>query len=164
VWIWNPAGDRFPGARQRVDFYHVSQHLWSVAHTLHPDDATAARAWVQPLLDKLQADASCEVITKLEQLREQVEGTARATVERERACLQTHRERLDYGTAKKKGEPPGSGAMESTCRQYQVRFKRTGQFWTQTGDEALMSLETFRRNGRWHLLFPHAHPFDLSKN
>jgi hypothetical protein len=41
----------------------------------------------------------------------------------------------------------------STCRQYQTRFKRTGQFWSQTGDEALMCLETFRRNGRWHILF-----------
>lgn len=164
VWIWNLAGDRFPGARQRVDFYHVSQHLWSVAHTLHPDDAAAARAWVQPLLDKLQADESCAVITELEQLGEQVEGAARATLERETAYLQTHRQRLDYGTAKQKSEPLGSGAMESTCRQYQVRFKRTGQFWTQTGDEALMSLETFRRNGRWHLLFPHALPSNLSKN
>ena len=164
VWIWNLAGDRFPGARQRVDFYHVSQHLWSVAHTLHPDDVAAARAWVEPLLDKLQADASCEVITELAQLRERVEGAARATVERETAYLQTHRERLAYGTAKKQGEPLGSGAMESTCRQYQVRFKRTGQFWTQTGDEARMSLETFRRNGRWHLLFPHARSSDLSKN
>ena len=93
-----------------------------------------------------------------------MEGAARATVERETAYLQTHRERLDYGTAKKKGEPPSSGAMESTCRQYQVRFKRTGQFWTQTGDEALMSLETFRRNGRSHLLFPHARSFDPSNN
>ena len=46
VWIWNLAGDRFPVARQRVDFYHVSQHLRSVAHALHPDDAAAARAWV----------------------------------------------------------------------------------------------------------------------
>ena len=164
VWIWNLAGDRFPGARQRVDFYHVSQHLWSVAHTLHPDDAAAARAWVQPLLDKLQADASCEVITELEQLQEKVEGAARATVEHETAYLKTHRARLDYGTAKKQGEPLGSGAMESTCRQYQVRFKRTGQFWTQTGDEALMSLETFRRNGRWHLLFPHATTANLSNN
>lgn len=164
VWIWNLAGDRFAGARQRVDFYHVSQHLWSVAHTLHPDDAAAARAWVQPLLDKLQADESCEVITELEQLRERVEGAARETLARETAYLQTHHERLDYGTAKKKGEPLGSGAMESTCRQYQVRFKRTGQFWSQSGDEALMSLETFRRNGRWHLLFPHARSFDPSKN
>ena len=33
VWIWNLAGNRFPEARQRVDFYHVSQHLWAVART-----------------------------------------------------------------------------------------------------------------------------------
>jgi hypothetical protein len=164
VWIWNLAGDRFPGARQRVDFYHVSQHLWSVAHALHPDDAPAARAWVQPMLEKLQAAASCEVITELEQLRERVEAAARETVEREAAYLRSHRERLDYGTAKQKGEPLGSGPMESTCRQYQVRFKRTGQFWTQVGDESLMCLETFRRNDRWHLLFPHARCGDPSKN
>ena len=78
--------------------------------------------------------------------------------------LHSHRERLDYATAKKKGEPLGSGAMESTCRQYQTRFKRTGQFWSQTGDEALLCLETFRRNDRWELLFPHAKPSELSKN
>lgn len=164
VWIWNLAGDRFPGARQRVDYYHVSQHLWSVAHALHPDDVETARAWVSPMLDKLQADASCEVITELEQLRERVEGAAREVVAREVGYLQTHRERLDYGTAKEKGEPLGSGPMESTCRQYQVRFKRTGQFWSQTGDEALMCLETFRRNERWHLLFPHSRSGDPAKN
>jgi hypothetical protein len=164
VWIWNLASDRFPGARQRVDFYHVSQHLWSVAHALHPDEPTAARAWVEPMLDKLRADASCEVITELEQLRERVEGAARAAVEREAGYLKAHRERLDYGTAKQKGEPLGSGPMESTCRQYQVRFKRTGQFWSLAGDEALMCLETFRRNDRWHLLFPHARSSDPSKN
>ena len=78
--------------------------------------------------------------------------------------MQTGRDRLDYVTAQKKGEPLGSGAMESTCRQYQVRFKRTGQLWSQSGDEALMSLETFRRNGRWHLHFPPARSLDPSKN
>ena len=46
--------------------------------------------------------------------------------------------------------------MESTCRQYQCRFKRPEQFWSQMGDEALLWLETFRRNERWHLLFPHS--------
>ncbi|MCW5556190.1 MAG: ISKra4 family transposase [Verrucomicrobiae bacterium] len=164
VWIWNLAGDQFPGARQRVDYYHVSQHLWSVARALHPDAADAARAWVGPMLERLQADASCEVITELEQLRERVEGAAREVVAREVGYLQTHGERLDYGTARQKGEPLGSGPIESPCRQYQVRFKRTGQFWRQAGDEALMCLETFRRNDRWHLLFPHARSGDPSKN
>ena len=156
VWIWKLAGDRFPGARQRVDFYHVSQHLWAVAHTLHPQEEAAARAWVEPLLATLKADESCEVITELEQLQARLEGASAAVVQKEVNYLQSHRERMDYGTAKEKGEPLGSGAMESTCRQYQVRFKRTGQYWSQTGDEALLCLETFRRNGRWHQLFPHS--------
>jgi len=164
VWIWNLASDRFPGARQRVDFYHVSAHLWSVARSLHPEDEAAARAWIEPLLAKLKADEGCAVITQLEELRARLEGAAGAALEREINYLQSHRERLDYGTAKARGEPLGSGAMESTCRQYQCRFKRPGQFWSRTGDEALLSLETFRRNGRWHLLFPHAIPIDPSKN
>lgn len=156
VWIWNLAGDRFPGARQRVDFYHVSQHLWAVAHTLHPQDEAAARAWVEPLLTRLKADESCEVITELEQLQARLEGASAQAVQKEVNYLHSHRERMDYGTAQRNGEPLGSGAMESTCRQYQCRFKRPGQFWSQTGDEALMCLETFRRNGRWDLLFPHS--------
>ncbi len=155
-WIWNLAGDRFAGARQRVDYYHVSQHLWAVAHALHPEDEAAAKAWVEPMLDKLKQDAGCQVITDLEQLREQLEGAAREQVQKEVNYLQSHRDRMDYGTAKQRGEPLGSGAIESTCRQYQTRFKRTGQFWTQPGDEALMCLETFRRNERWHILFPHS--------
>lgn len=163
AWIWNLVGDRFAGARQRVDFYHVSQHLWTVAHALHPDDEAAAKAWVQPMLEKLKQDASCEVITDLEQLRPRLEGAARERVEKEVNYLENHRDRLDYGTARRRGEPLGSGAMESTCRQYQTRFKRTGQFWSQPGDEALMCLETFRRNGRWHILFPHSKS-DPSKN
>jgi hypothetical protein len=55
--------------------------------------------------------------------------------------------------------------MESTCKQYQVRFHRSGQFWTTAGDEALMCLETFWRNARWSLLFPHVPSgFDPSRN
>jgi hypothetical protein len=53
--------------------------------------------------------------------------------------------------------------MESTRRRYQTRFKRTGQFWSQTGDEALMCLETFRHNRRRHIQFPHSKT-DPSKN
>ena len=73
------------------------------------------------------------------------------------------REACEQGTATAgqillANQPLGSGAVESTCRQYQGRFKRTGQFWTTAGDEALLCLETLWRNGRWHHLFPHAKP------
>jgi len=54
--------------------------------------------------------------------------------------------------------------MEPTCRQYQSRFKRPGQFWSRPGDEALMCLETFWRNGRWQSIFPHITHGNPSRN
>jgi hypothetical protein len=62
---------------------------------------------------------------------------------------------MDYAQGRRKQQPVGSGAVESTCRQYQVRFKRAGQFGSLAGDESLLALETLSRNGRWHELFPH---------
>ena len=104
------------------------------------------------------------MIADLRGVMKRVRRARRAAVNAGLHYLETHRARLDYDVAQKRGEPLGSGAMESTCRQYQCRFKRPGQFWTRTGDEALMCLETFWRNRRWHLLFPHTLHGDPSKN
>jgi hypothetical protein len=165
VWIWNLTGDRFAGARQRLDPWHALQHLWAVAHALHPEDEAAADAWIKPLKDKLLESQAAEVIVELDSVLKGLRGSRRETVQAERNYLENNRERLDYKGAKERGEPLGSGAMESTCKQYQVRFHRSGQFWTTAGDEALMCLETFWRNGRWSLLFPHVPSnFDPSRN
>lgn len=164
VWIWNLAGDRFAQAQQRLDYYHASQHLWAVAHALHPEDAAAARAWVQPLLQKLKNGRATALLNDLRALAKRLRQKKRQAVEAEVAYLESHRGRMDYAAARRAGEPQGSGAMESTCRQYQCRFKRPGQFWSCAGDEGLMCLETFWRNDRWHLLFPHILRGDPSKN
>jgi hypothetical protein len=165
VWIWNLTEDRFAGARQRLDPWHALQHLWAVAHALHPEDEAAAAAWIKPLKDKLLDSQAVEVIDELDGVLKSLRGSRRKAVQVERNYLEHNRERLDYRGAKERGEPLGSGAMESTCKQYQVRFHRSGQFWTTVGDEALMCLETFWRNARWSLLFPHVpSDFDPSRN
>ena len=164
LWIWKLGADRFPQAAQRLDYYHASQQLWAVARALHPEDETAARAWVEPLLKKLKAGRGLRVIEDLRGVLARVRRSKRRAVAAGLNYLETHRGRLDYDVAQKRGEPLGSGAIESTCRQYQCRFKRPGQFWTQTGDEALMCLETFWRNDRWHELFPHSLHGDPCKN
>jgi len=165
VWIWNLVKDRFAGARQRLDPWHALQHLWAVAHALYPEDEAAAAAWIEPLKEKLLASQAAEVIEELDDLLNRLRGSRREVVQAERNYLDNNRDRLDYQGAKERGEPFGSGAMESTCKQYQCRFHRSGQFWTQTGDEALMCLETFWRNTRWSLLFPHVPlDFDPCKN
>ena len=165
VWIWNVVADRFAPARQRLASWHVLQHLWTVARTLYPEDEAAASAGMGPLKEKLLTSEAVAVITELDEVIKRLRGARRAAVQTERNYLENNRERLDYRGVEERGEPGGSGAMESTCKQYQGRFHRSGQFWTQTGDEAILCLETFWRNGRWSLLFPHVPAdFDPSKN
>ena len=164
LWIWNLTGDRFAQAQQRLDYYHASQHLWVVAHALYPQDETAARAWIKPLLKKLKSGRAASLLNDLHTLAKRLRHKTRRAVQAEVSYLESHRERMDYATARRAGEPQGSGAMEATCRQYQCRFKRPGQFWSLVGDEGLMCLETFWRNNRWHVLFPHILRGDPCRN
>jgi len=162
VWIWNLVAQRFPEAVQRLDLFHAGQHLWAAAEALH-GPGEAARQWVEPLLEQLQAGRPQRVIQLLEEALAGLKETAAAHLQKELGYFKNHEHRMDYGQARERGEPCGSGAIESTCRQYQCRFKRTGQFWTKEGDEALLAVETFWRNDRWSLLFPHS-TLDPSRN
>jgi hypothetical protein len=164
VWIWNLVTDRFERAEQRLDLFHGKEHLWAVARALHPEDETAAAAWVRPLLRDLEPDRGEQVIATLKRLVAGRRRTVRALVVKEINYFGANLHRMRYKDGKRRGEPVGSGAIESTCRQYQCRFKRPGQCWTREGDEALMCLETFWRNDRWQALFPHSAHCDPSRN
>lgn len=156
LWIWRLADDRWPQARQRLDFYHAVQHLAAVGRALFGEEAAGLKAWLKPLVQQLKNQSSVKVIRQLEEaLASLPRGVAAQAVAKEVAYFHQHEGRMDYRTGRQAGQPIGSGAVEATCRQTQCRFKRPGQFWSQAGDEALLCLETFWRNNRWHLLFPH---------
>jgi hypothetical protein len=78
------------------------------------------------------------VITRLQHTLKHLRAQRRAAVQLEIRHFESHRSRLEYAETQRRGEPLGSGAMESTCRQYQCRFKRPGQFWNTAGDETLI--------------------------
>lgn len=153
VWIWKIAQDRFPRARKRLDFFHAAQHIHAVGRELFGENRDGARKWSEPLLHQLRHGGEAGVVETLADLALVVEPEHREMVEREARYFETHRDHLDYEEGARRREPIGSGAIESTCRQHQCRFKRPGQFWTKEGDEALLALEVFWRNGRWDLLF-----------
>jgi hypothetical protein len=175
VWIWNAVQDRFPDARQQLDLFHADEHLWAVASELYGRGTPEARVWVAPLLQQVRDDQTTQVIAALAELKPRLLQAQQEKLQTQIEYFEHNAHRMKYqeiiaareaaeaGTAtvqqlKLANQPLGSGAIESTCRQYQCRFKRTGQFWTTTGDEGLMGLETFWRNNRWHELYPHAQP------
>lgn len=173
VWIWKAVADRFPSATQRLDLFHADEHLWAVANDLYGKGTPEARAFVAPLLNQVRNDKTVQVIQTLAELKPRLNQAQELELEKQIQYLKNNQHRMKYKkvldaqkAAQSKRlkpthksmavEPVGSGAVESTCRQYQCRFKRSGQFWTQVGDEALLSLENFWRNNRWAQLYPHA--------
>jgi hypothetical protein len=83
LWIWNLTGDRFAQAQQRWDYYHASQHLWAVAHALHPEDQGAGRAWIAPLLKKLKGGRATALLNDLRTLAKRLRQKKRQAVEAE---------------------------------------------------------------------------------
>jgi len=159
IWIWNLAAERFSHATELLDFYHASEHLWTVAKALYGEGAPEAKQWVEPLLHELRHDGEAGVLNTLEELSEmlgELDEDRAGTVERNQRYFHEHRDRLHYAEAERRGCPVGSGAMESTCAQLQGRFKRTGQFWSEPGKDNLMALELTMRNGDAKLLWPMA--------
>ena len=47
LWIWNIAGDQFPGATQIVDRYHAKQYLSEVGKALYGPTAPRAAQWAE---------------------------------------------------------------------------------------------------------------------
>ncbi len=156
AWIWNVSADRLSPTLELVDIYHATQHLWVVAHELYGEDQAAARKWVTPLIESLKHGGEEKILARLERLvvRLMRRGHgASESVRREAAYFRNHRDRLHYQRARDQGCPIGSGAMESACAQFQTRFKRTGQFWSDKGQHRLLELDLARRNHDWDELW-----------
>ena len=163
AWIWNLTQDRFPEAEQRVDLYHVHQHLWAASQQLHEDPAEALK-WHKRMKKILARSQAIKVIQSMEESLDELEAKAREALSKEIHYFSEHQRRMDYKEARRRNEPQGSGAIESTCRQYQCRFKRPGQFWNTEGAEGLLCVDTFWRNDRWSQLFPPSSRSLLSRN
>jgi hypothetical protein len=141
-----------------MDFYHASQHLWAVAHALYGEGTEAARAWVDFLLHQLRHGGEAGVISSITDLREIIQDQSTSEIiRREQGYFEKHRDHIGYDRRAKRGDPIGSGAMESAAKRYHVRFKRNGQFWSRTWDEGLLHLKSLQMSGRWHELWPFLH-------
>lgn len=148
-WIWNVKANRWAEATEILDFYHASQHLWTLGRTLY--DEKAAPAWVEERLHRLRHGKEGEVLQEIAGLKAP-RGERGKIVRQEKNYFKGQGPRMRYRDFAKRGWPIGSGAVESACRQKQCRFKRPGQFWTERGRRNLAALIEARANGHWNEL------------
>ena len=48
VWLWRLADDRWPQARQRLDYGHAVEHLAAVGRARFGEDHAALNGWLEP--------------------------------------------------------------------------------------------------------------------
>ena len=151
-WIWNVVADRWGHAQELLDFYHASQHLWSLGEALQPKDEAARRAGVERRLHQLRQGKEQPVLAEIAALPRR-RGGAGKVIRREQNYFAEHAGRMNYQAVAEQGWPIGSGTVESGCRSRQCRRKRPGQFWTRSGLRHLDALEEARDNGHWDELW-----------
>lgn len=151
VWLWNIYKDRFEQCSQAMlDFYHLSQHLHTLATALHGAGTAKADEWCRKILHSLRHKSPDRLFRTLDKLLQEPPSDDPAALESIRvqnAYFRSHAEHMDYAANAKLGVPVGSGSVESLCSQFQNRLKRTGQFWTKDGFAALLSIIVRHWNG-----------------
>lgn len=150
-WIWNLVEDRWPHARQLLDFYHASEHLGELARASFTEEA-AAQTWLRKRLHQLRHGQEKKALKEIARLKEPA-GQAGQAVRKQQAYFAGQSGRINYQEISERGWPIGSGPVESACRQSQCRFKRCGQFWTERGFRHLSAIDEANRNGHWDELW-----------
>jgi hypothetical protein len=139
-WIWNLAAEHFGEQRTEiVDFFHATEHLWTVARALYRDDHAVA-VWAHTQTHNLR-HAGIEAVTAA--LRDARAETPAAVdvLRRERGYFRTNAARMHYPTFQANGLPIGSGAIESAAKHVvQLRLKRPGARWSVPGAQAVLNV------------------------
>jgi hypothetical protein len=146
-WIWNLAAEQFGERTEIVDFYHASEHVWTVAKALH-DEAADAAAWAGQQITALHEHGSAPVRTALGEAHAPT-SVAAEVLRVERGYFRTNAARMAYPDFRAQGLPIGSGAIESGAKHVvQLRMKRPGARWSPVGAQGVLNVRCQLLSGR----------------
>jgi len=148
-WIWELAAEHFGAQRiEIVDYWHATEHVWTVARALFGEDPDAADVWAEAWCIDLLEHGPQPWLAALRSA-EPPDSAAAEVVRVERGYFTTNVARMNYPTFHADGLPIGSGAVESAAKHVvQVRMKRSGMRWSHSGGEAMLALCAYLASNR----------------
>ncbi len=150
VWCQSVAETYFKEARRILDWYHLSEHIWTAARMLYPQNEKLMGGWAGGSVYHLHEGGGIGLLHHLERCRAVRPVQDAPAIE---ALLNYLRPRLaitNYVEYRRRGYVIGSGMMESTCKQVVARrLKGSGMQWSEHGALAMTSLIAHRLNGTW---------------
>jgi len=146
-WIWNLAAEHFGRRVEIIDFYHATEHLWTVAKALYGEGTPETKAWVGKRKGELLESGGEPVRQALAEAKAKT-AEAAEVLRIERGYFRTNAARMDYPSFRAAGLPIGSGAVESSARHLvQQRMKRSGARWSKPGAQALLNVRSHLLSG-----------------
>jgi hypothetical protein len=165
--IWKLQQKYFPLATACLDFFHVSEKLWSIGETLYAEGSDELSAWVKEQVADLKAGRTKQLLSRLRRLESTLPRSGPGTRGKRKrmhqgiAYLERNLGRLPYAELLRNGLDIGSGAVEGAVRQLGLRLDGPGMRWSPARAEYLLQLRCIVINGMWtpfedHLV-RHAH-------
>jgi hypothetical protein len=149
-WIWELASFLFPRATQILDWYHLTEHLWTAAKVVHGEGTEATQALAKQWENEIWEGRSEGVEEHLRELVAAGRDNQDHTLRRGADYLRTHQHRLRYHLFRAAGWPIGSGVVEGACKHVVgMRFKRQSTRWTRAGARQVLHLRLDRLSHRW---------------
>ena len=156
-WIWNRVpqllealGVHLKHAYELVDFYHAVEHLGKVAACRKSWSPAERKKWVKKHKKLLRSGKIQKVTDAIKTL---CKGRSSKEFRRERKYFLRNQHRMSYHTIEAMGLPIGSGAMESAIRRViNLRLKGPAIYWHLGTAEAMLTLRSYFKAGRWNML------------
>lgn len=144
-------GIKFPGSVEILDFFHLSEYVWSVAKAAYPNKEDTQKDWVKTQQQLLKKSEWTTVIENCHQFPKKKKDLTKAITDLER-YLTNNQSRIDYRSYLKAGLMIGSGVVESSNRRVVTqRLKQAGMHWSFFGAEGVMALRAayLSSSSRW---------------
>lgn len=144
TWIGNWLKETYPKATHILDYYHLKQKLAIAAQAVaHPQEWLAEQ---ENYLFEGKQQAVEGAVAALENLPEAVRAQLLS-------YLKNNRYRTRYDLYRKEGLMISSGPVEAAHRTLlQVRMKRSGQRWSESGCDKMILLRAAYQSGKFDLI------------
>jgi hypothetical protein len=162
-WIWNRIQEIFPTAKQVLDFYHCSEYIHAVAHAQYGHKTKRAQEWVEATFTRLFHNDIEKVINGMKIMAPKSDDS-KEKIEKAIGYLTSHKDRTNYGTAKRAGYHIGSGAIESANKFIcHGRLKKSGAWWYISNSNNILKLRCAQYNGTFDKLMDKYRQMDREK-
>jgi hypothetical protein len=153
--LWDIWRNHFGEAAPCLDWYHLSEYLWSAGGTVHREGTRVLAKWVRTRQLELRKGEVDAVIAAIDAARRKV-GRGRGTKGRRKRVndalryIRNHREMLPYAELLADGLDIGTGVMEGAVKHaVAARLDGSGMQWSPRRAENVLALRLVLVNNLW---------------